>query len=355
MSQPLFRNLAYFTDIHFGRNGNNPAANADSLAFVAWFIAQAKARGCETCVFGGDWFDNRNAIHLLTLDAGDTGLGLLSDAFERVVLVPGNHDLFYRERRDVASVGIARKLPNVVLANAPVRHGEVALLPWLCGDAERAEVAALCRGARYVFGHLEVPGFLMNGQTEMPDSDHATRADSLRGAELVVTGHFHKRQRKGNILYAGNTMPLNFGDAWDDERGAMFLTWGGEPEFVAWPDQPTFRTGSLSDLLAREDDYLRPGASVRVALDIEMSVREAQDVRDALLAERPGVRRLEIIPEAKAAAALANPREGVVLPAFRSVDEMVIEGLRAVEGAGLDPDRLVAIWRELAGDVGRAA
>ena len=51
--------------------------------------------------------------------------------------------------------------------------------------------------------------------------------------EYVFTGHFHKRQVKDNIIYTGNAFPHNFSDAWDDERGWMFLEWGKEPEFFA--------------------------------------------------------------------------------------------------------------------------
>ena len=49
----FFKKVACFTDIHFGMKGNSRVHNDDCEAFVYWFIEQAKAHGCETCIFLG--------------------------------------------------------------------------------------------------------------------------------------------------------------------------------------------------------------------------------------------------------------------------------------------------------------
>ena len=48
----LFNKLAFFTDIHYGMRNNARQHNED--CDPDWFIEQAKAKGCETCIFGGD-------------------------------------------------------------------------------------------------------------------------------------------------------------------------------------------------------------------------------------------------------------------------------------------------------------
>lgn len=40
--------------------------------------------------------------------------------------------------------------------------------------------------------------------------------------EKVFSGHFHKRQQHGNVIYPGNCFPHNYADAWDDDRGCTF-------------------------------------------------------------------------------------------------------------------------------------
>jgi DNA repair exonuclease SbcCD nuclease subunit len=59
MTNNLFKKAACFTDIHWGLKNNAKQHNEDCLDFVDWFIADAKERDCETCIFLGDWHHNR--------------------------------------------------------------------------------------------------------------------------------------------------------------------------------------------------------------------------------------------------------------------------------------------------------
>ena len=66
------------------------------------------------------------------------------------------------------------------------------------------------------------------------------------------------------MIYTGNAFPHNFSDAGDDERGWMFLEWGSEPEFFAWPDAPKYKNITLSDLLVDPSKYLLPRTTARI-------------------------------------------------------------------------------------------
>ena len=68
MNDNLFKKLAYFTDIHFGMRNNAQQHNKDCSDFVDWFILEAKERGCETCIFGGDWHHNRASLNISTMN-----------------------------------------------------------------------------------------------------------------------------------------------------------------------------------------------------------------------------------------------------------------------------------------------
>ena len=47
----MFKKAAVFTDIHLGLKGNSKVHNDDCERFIDWYIAQAKANGCETGIF----------------------------------------------------------------------------------------------------------------------------------------------------------------------------------------------------------------------------------------------------------------------------------------------------------------
>src|SRR5574343_182605 len=335
----LFKKLAFFTDIHFGRRSNSPIDLADNLDFVRWFIAEAKIRKYETMIMGGDFFDNRNAIHLSTLNAGLDALQLRNDAFDQCYFIPGNHDLLYRSSRDVSSIEFARSLPKIKIIRNPTTIDGVTFLPWLIGDEHKN--LKKHRG-QYAFAHLEMPGFLMNAKVEMPDSPNVTKSEQFDAHEIVFTGHFHMRQIKGNIQYTGNVMPFNFSDDWDDERGAMFLEWGGKPEYVSWPGQPLFRTMTLSDLLNKPEKLLVPKLTARVAIDIDISYEEAQVIKDTYI-EGYGMRKIELVHQSKQEA--DQEFSGDV--SFQSVDQIVVDGLKSVQSIGLKPDRLIEIYKSL--------
>lgn len=339
MTAQLFNKAVALTDIHFGRSGNSPVANQDNLDFIDWFIDRALTWGAETCFMTGDWHDNRHSLHVSTMDYSLRGMEKLNKAFKNVWWMPGNHDLLYREKRDVTSVAFAKYLPNIHIVHEPMTIDGVTLLPWLVGDEPRGLKKIK---SRYMFGHLELPGFMMNAKVPMPHHDNGATADDFVHPEYVFSGHFHFRQADRNVVYMGNPFPFNFADAWDEDRGMMFLEWGKEPYFEAWPEQPLFRTMKLSDLLDSPKKYLKPKMIARVTLDIEISFEESQLIRDTMVTEH-GLRKLEMIQPAKQHEAQEFQTDVV----FQSVDQIVIEGLQSVQSTGISSDLMIDIYRNL--------
>jgi len=199
----LFRKAAVFTDIHFGLKSNSTQHNEDCLNFVKWATTKAREQGCETCMFLGDWHNNRASLNIVTLNYSLQALEHMNDNFEHVYFIPGNHDLYYRDKRDIQSVEWAKHLPRVQICNDWFSHGDVVIAPWLCGD-DHKRIPKL--KGKYMFGHFELPGYLMNAQIEMPDHGEVQR-EHFTGFEHVFTGHFHKRQTKKNILRSATKKP----------------------------------------------------------------------------------------------------------------------------------------------------
>lgn len=214
MTQP-FKKAVCFTDIHFGLRNNSRAHNDDCENFIRWMTEEAHREGAETAIFLGDWHNNRSNINVSTLNYTASNIKYLSENFERVYIIMGNHDLAYREKREINSLPFGGYLPNVTLVNDILTVGDMTIVPWLVGD-EWQSMKRL--KSRYVFGHFELPKFKMNAMVEMPDHG-GLNAGHFPNQELVFSGHFHKRQQQGNVVYMGNCFPHNYADAWDDERG----------------------------------------------------------------------------------------------------------------------------------------
>ena len=332
----LFKKAAVFTDIHFGLKSNSVVHNEDCLAFVKWATAKALEEGCETCFFLGDWHNNRAALNILTLNYSLRALEHMNDNFSAVYFIPGNHDLYYRDKRDVQSVEWARHLPNVHICNDWVVDGDVVIAPWLVGDDHKRLAK---KRAKYCFGHFELPGYYMNAMVLMPDTGEAKRED-LTGFEHVFTGHFHKRQTAGNVTYIGNCFPHNYADAGDDARGMMILEWGQEPEYHAWPDQPTYRVLGLSEIVDNAENVFRPKMHARVNIDIDLSYEEANFIKETFV-DTYKLRELSLIPRKEVS--VNDTATGEII--FESIDTIVQNQINAIESDHFDPALLLDIYR----------
>lgn len=335
----LFKKVACFTDIHFGLKSNSATHNQDCEDFVDWFIANAKEQGCETCIYLGDWHHNRNSINLITLDTSLRCLEKLGAAFDQFFWFPGNHDLFYKDKRDVHSSMFGRHIPGVTVVDSITTIDEVTLVPWLVGDEWKTMKNIK---SKYVFGHFELPNFFMNAMVQMPDHGDLT-ADQLKGPDYVFSGHFHKRQNKGNIYYIGNAFPHNFADTWDDERGMMTLEWGGEPEFINWPDAPKFRTIKLSELIDKEKEIMKSKMYLKVHLDIDITFEEANFIKERFVAEND-IREISLIQEKSNLDSTIDDNPAVK---FESVDQIVIESINTIESDQFDSRILMEIYNDL--------
>lgn len=333
----LFKKVAVFTDIHFGKKNNSREFNQDCEDFVIWFIEEAKKENITDCIFGGDWHDTRRYINTSTLNYSLSNLERLNEAFDNVWFILGNHDLYYREKREINSVEFAKKFDNIHLINNIVTENDVTFLPWLVED-EWKQVKKL--KSKYIFGHLELPKFLMNGSVEMPDKGEL-KLEAFQENDLVFSGHFHKRQNKGNIWYIGNTFPHNFSDVGDDKRGMMILEWGEEPRFKTWPDQPTFRRMKLSELVENPSS-LKPKMRVQVKSDIELTYEESNLLKDELM-EGYGLREFTILPNNED---LEGNEDFDVQ--YLSVDQMVLDSLKSLDSESkYNNTKLMEIYNKL--------
>jgi len=335
----LFKKVACFTDIHFGLKSNSITHLNDCEEFVDWFISNAKEQGCETCIFLGDWSHNRNSLNLYTLNSSLRCLEKLGAAFEKFYWFPGNHDLFYKDKRDIHSSAFGRHIPGVTVVDSITTLDGVTLVPWLVGDEWKSMKDIK---SKYVFGHFELPKFFMNAMVQMPDHGEL-HAEDFNGPDYIFSGHFHKRQTNQKVIYIGNAFPHNFADAWDDERGMMTLEWGGEPQFINWDNCPKYRSMNLSTLLNDTENIMKSKMHLKVNLDINISFEEANFLKEEF-SKTYDIREIGLVQD-------KTNLEGVVEEnpegKFESVDQIVTDGLVNIESEQFDKNTLLQIYNDL--------
>jgi len=160
----------------------------------------------------------------------------------------------------------------------------------------------------------------------------------------VFSGHFHKRQVKGNIHYIGNSFPHNYSDAWDDERGMVVLDRenDGEPQYIDWPNCPKYRTVKLSELLDPDNNIIKDKMYLRVSIDIPISYEEASFIKETYIKQH-NCREITLIPQKQ----IDEITTELDISKFESVDEIVSREIVAIDSESFDQKMLLDIYRDL--------
>lgn len=336
----MFKKAAVFTDIHFGLKGNSKVHNQDCEDFVDWFIENAKANGCETGIFCGDWHHNRNSLNLTTMDATIRSMEKLGAAFEQFFFFDGNHDLYYKDKRTVNSTAFAKHIPGITFVDEITTIDDVTIVPWLVGD-EWKKLKHL--KSKYIFGHFELPTFFMNAMVQMPDHGEL-RAEDFVNQKYVFSGHFHKRQQQGAVHYIGNAFPHNYADTWDDDRGMMVLDRENdkEPQYINWPECPKYRTVKLSKLIDEQTTFIKPNMYLRVNLDLPITFEEASFIKETFITQY-NCREISLIPQKS----LEDISTQLDIAQFESVDQIVAGEIAAIDSDNFNKKTLLDIYSEL--------
>ena len=333
----MFKKAAVFTDIHFGLKGNSRVHNDDCEEFIDWFIETANANGCETGIFCGDWHHNRNSLNLTTMDATIRSLEKLGSNFEQFFFFDGNHDLYYKDKRDINSTAFSKFIPGITFVDEVTTVDDVTLVPWLVGD-EWKQISKI--KSKYMFGHFELPSFYMNALVKMPDHGDL-KVEHFKHQEYVFSGHFHKRQKQGSVHYIGNAFPHNYADAWDDERGMMILDRENnkEPEYLDWPNCPKYRTVKLSQLLDNTDTLIKDKMYLRVELDLPISYEESSFIKETFI-NQYNCREITLIPQKQIEEISTN----LDISAFVSVDQIVAGEISELDTESYNKKMLLDIY-----------
>lgn len=333
----LFKKAALITDIHFGYKSNSQLHNQDCLDFVNWAVKVAKREGCDKFFFLGDWHEQRSSINVSTLNYSLQALETIAKNFEMYFLV-GNHDIYYRDKRDIQSAEWARNIKGINIINSIVTIGGVTMVPWMVNE-EYKDIKKI--NSKYIFGHFELPYFKMNAMAVMPDHG-LIQSHDFKNVGEVYSGHFHKRQSKNNITYIGNVFPTNYADTWDDDRGLAILEFGGEINYYRWPNAPKYRKLNLSTLLDNPSAYLDDKTYAQVTLDIDISYEEASFIKDEL-AKTYQMRELSLIPAKNE----EHTEETTGHINYQSVDSIVTSQIQNIESDVYSVTRLLEIYNNL--------
>lgn len=245
--------IAIITDIHFGCRGASVYfIERYKLFFENIFFPYLLDNDIHTVYILGDtWEDRKNLNVNALMAAREMFFDKLKQYDINVVAILGNHDVFYRNTNDVNSMDIIESsYDNVHVIDEyeefTVGSKTFGLMSWVNNEnLERNLNRIKEANTNYLLGHFEIKNFEM---TKGNVADKGFDQSIFEKYDMVASGHFHIRNRIGNIEYIGNPFQTN----WDDYSSDRGFT-------VYDPDADDFifikNTYETYDVVAYTDEF----------------------------------------------------------------------------------------------------
>ena len=233
--------IAIINDTHFGVRNDLQAMFLHQDKFNKKFFQELKKRKIKTIIHIGDLWDRRKYISFVTLNkTREIFLDPLKQFVEdggTVHMIPGNHDIRYRNTLSVNSLSetLGGYPFNIHLKPTEINIGgkEILLVPWICDENEKECLDAIKNTKALVcLGHFHINGIEMHrGRL----SDSGLDRNIFSRFDFVGSGHFHHRSVYGNVHYLGAPYQFTWAD-YNDPRGfTIFDLEKMKPEFLDNP------------------------------------------------------------------------------------------------------------------------
>jgi DNA repair exonuclease SbcCD nuclease subunit len=345
--------IAILGDTHFGMRNDSAVFNELARKFYTEvFFPYLDEHGIANVIQLGDLFDRRKFINFNILASAKEYFFDQMDRRGSLYALLGNHDIFYRNTLRINSPSLVLpEYSRVLLIDKPstIVFGGIPMdmIPWICEENEK-EVAEFIKNSKsdFCFGHFELAGFEM----DRGNFCHEGMDSSLLSKyERVISGHFHHRSEKGNILYTGVPYQMTWAD-WNDPKGFhVFDTETREIEFIRNPHEIYVKIGYNDDNLffdevANGDYSAFTGKYVKVVVEKKSNSFLFETLIESLNKANPID--VTIVEDFTADMSLIDPNgDGVIDQAddTLSIIDKVVEGMEI----DLQKPRLKSILREV--------
>lgn len=259
--------IGCISDLHFKLYRGNNNFVPFIVKAVDHFIELCKEREVDVVVLGGDIFHAKSYVQTFALDKALISIRKLTEQFECFFVV-GNHDMYSNQENEKINLLKVFESDGHVANDYEFydRNGvRLHFLPYQTDDNARAKIASaslLKNGKNLLFTHLGLRGFSLNDYHEDVYSELTENDICKENFDLIVSGHYHHFQQKGNIVYISSPIESHFGD--EGKHGFVFIDTEKllDVEYIENEYTPKFKTYELNktnfpEIITTKDCFLR--------------------------------------------------------------------------------------------------
>lgn len=206
-------------DLHLGISHNDQIWLDQSVKLIQDIIDECHRRDIFTLTILGDLFHDRKNLNVKTIYTAMKIADMLKMNNIKVILLLGNHDVFYKTENTVHSLQMFNEYDNMSVIEKPTVIENIGFVPWNC------DINLECK---YLFGHFEINQFPVTNSRIFEKSN--LNISDFANYDKVISGHFHIPSTRNNITYLGAPYHMTFNDV-GTLRG--FYCWDeGNLEFI---------------------------------------------------------------------------------------------------------------------------
>lgn len=214
--------IAIINDTHAGvKNGSDIFLEHTDKFYNEIFFPYLLENGIKNIIHLGDYFEHRKYVNLKVLNHNrESFINKLYDYDIHMDLIPGNHDVYYKNTNDLNSIELLlnQYSDRISIHMEPISKQfdsiNIALLPWITNDNYEKSIDFINNtNASILMGHLELDGFKLMGNSSIVS--HGMSAELFKRFESVYSGHYHTKSSKNNVTYLGTQFELSWSDAGD--------------------------------------------------------------------------------------------------------------------------------------------
>ena len=312
-----------FTDQHFGVKGNSQLRQKIGALVIKKILDAIEKDNIDNIIFCGDYFHQRNALTVDTLNIAYRCLQALAKHCS-VYMILGNHDLFNKNSTDVNSINIFRDNNNIYVIDKPAEaelNGKLVLfVPWL------ADLSSFkTESYDFMFGHFDISSkFLVSSYVQehsrcMASSDNTStmidddcclevtdneskRPEDFLGSFIelskkngaIFAGHIHQHKemtvRGRKFIFVGSPYEQNLGDIGcrcgfyeiDDIGNYSFYEIDGIPKHIQFKTSDIKKCG-----IDRYDFSCAKGNIVQKVYDEDISIEDDLKINQKIASFNP--------------------------------------------------------------------
>src|ERR1035437_3563566 len=182
--------IATINDTHFGvKNDASYMLDYQEQFYKHIFFPTLLKAGVKTILHGGDIFDRRKYINFATLNrTREIFLDPAAEYGMQIHIIPGNHDVFYKQTNAVNSLReLLHGYKHVDVIEEPSIYTfdetKIMMLPWMNVQNYESSMKYVSEhDADVLYGHLELSGFEMYAGVK---NDHGMDAASFNNFKQV--------------------------------------------------------------------------------------------------------------------------------------------------------------------------